>query len=97
MSDSKYVESLKKTALSSLLGIVAGFVAFFISKGPEGPLQRDFFGFIVIVFFIWIQQSIYPMIDIDPGDFSGKDWAYLGLMTLSFGFIVWTLILNSVY
>ncbi len=95
MSDkSEYYISLKKTGLSSLLGIIGGVIAFYISKTPTDPLKREAFGFLVLFFLVWIQKSVLPLIDVDVSEFGGKDWAFIGLMTFSFGFISWTLLLN---
>ncbi|RZN60851.1 hypothetical protein [Methanonatronarchaeum sp. AMET6-2] len=94
MVDAEHKKALKKTALPSIMGIVAGFIAYFIAVGPDNPLQREVFGLVVILFFMWIQQSIFPIIDIDPDEFGGKDWAFIGFMTLTFAYITWALILN---
>ncbi|WGI16957.1 hypothetical protein [Methanonatronarchaeum sp. AMET-Sl] len=94
MVDAEHKKALKKTALPGIMGILAGFIAYVISAGPAGPLQREVFGLIVILFFMWIQQSIFPFIDVDTDDFGGKDWAFVGFMTITFAYITWALILN---
>ncbi|OUJ18609.1 putative membrane protein [Methanonatronarchaeum thermophilum] len=94
MFDADHKKALKKTALPSVMGIVAGVVAYYIAAGPAGPLQREVFGLVAILFFMWIQQSVFPLIDIDTDDFGGKDWAFVGFMTITFAYITWSLILN---
>jgi len=94
LSNSEYITALKKTALSSIMGVLAGVVAFFIATGPDSMLQREGISLISILFFIWIQQSIFPFIGVDAKKFSGKDWAFIGMMTFFFAYMIWVLLLN---
>lgn len=93
--ESEYYDSLKKTGLSSILGIVGGVIAFYVAGPTLASLkQKEPFGLLLLLFFVWIQKSLLPMIGVDTSDFGGKDWAFIGLMTISFGFISWSLLLN---
>lgn len=91
---SEYHDSLKKTGLSSLLGVIGGVIAYYISYTSVDPFKREAFGFLVLFFLVWMQKSFFPLIGVETDDFGGKDWAFIGLMTFSFGFISWTLLLN---
>lgn len=79
---------LKKVFVPVLLGIVAGFVSFLITQDLR---QRDAFGIIILVFFIYVQKFLFPKFGIE---LKAKDWIGLSFITLSSWYIAWTILLN---
>lgn len=90
----EYFNGIKKTLVSTLMGIFVGAVAFTMTWEPaSGTLKREPFALILIISAVWVQRSIYPRLGIDPDDFDTKDWLFLGFMTVTFAIVVWTLLI----
>lgn len=79
---------LKKVFVPVILGIVAGILSFLVTQDLR---QRDPFGIIILVLFIYIQKFIFPKLGIE---LQTKDWIGLSFMTLSSWYIAWTILLN---
>ncbi|MCS7144385.1 MAG: hypothetical protein NZ879_05120 [Archaeoglobaceae archaeon] len=79
---------LKKVFVPIILGTLAGFLSFFITQDLR---QRDAFGIIILVLFIYIQKFIFPKLEIK---LQTKDWIGLSFITLSSWYIAWTILLN---
>lgn len=90
----EYITSLKKTFLSTAVGVAAGAVSFYITWEPESrTIMREPFALILLISSVWIQRSIFPYIEVDPSDFESKDWLFLGFMTIAFALVTWTLLI----
>ncbi|MEM0214857.1 MAG: hypothetical protein QXU31_08455 [Archaeoglobaceae archaeon] len=79
---------LKKVFVPVLLGILAGIASFMITQDLR---QRDAFGIIILVFFIYIQKFLFRKFGIE---LKARDWIGLSFMTLSSWYIIWTFLLN---
>lgn len=79
---------LKKVFVPVLLGIVAGLASFLITQDLR---QRDAFGIIILVFFIYVQKFIFSRFKIE---LKAKDWIGLSFITLSSWYMAWTILLN---
>jgi membrane glycosyltransferase len=80
----KHVEGIKKTALSSLLGIAGGVASFYLPA----------YSFFILVVVIYSQRIILPRIGVDAKEFRATDWFFLVFMTVAFWFVSWTVLLN---
>jgi hypothetical protein len=80
----KHVEGIKKTALSSILGIVGGVASFYLPA----------YSFFVLVVIVYSQRIILPRIGIDAKEYRATDWFFLVFMTVAFWFVTWTVLLN---
>lgn len=87
------VEGIIKTAVASILGIVAGVVAFLVLD--EGT-DNTWYAIIVIIAIVtyYIQRVIYPQIKIDTKEFGIKDWFYVEFLVIDFALVTWVLMLN---
>lgn len=79
---------LKKVFIPIILGFIAGLLSFFVTQDLR---QRDAFGIIILVLFIYIQKFIFPKLGIK---LQTKDWIGLSFITLSCWYIAWTFLLN---
>jgi len=96
----EYITSLKKTFLSTAVGIALGPICFYMTwDAATQSLIREPFALIAILSGIWAQKAIFPHIGVDPDEFESKDWLFLGFMTMAFALATWTLIIpiNPIY
>ncbi len=81
-------EEMIKLIVPIVFGIIAGAISYLIT----GPIrQRDPFGIIVMVIFIYLQKFVYPAFGIK---IEAKDWASFGFLTLASWYISWVFLLN---
>ncbi|HYA32700.1 MAG TPA: hypothetical protein VEG65_01705 [Candidatus Bathyarchaeia archaeon] len=81
----KHVEGIKKTLLSSLLGIAGGVLSFYLPP----------YGILILLIIVYVQRPILPRIRIDTKEYRFTDWFFLVFMTFAFWFVSWTILLNS--
>ncbi|MBS1262968.1 MAG: hypothetical protein MAG715_00133 [Methanonatronarchaeales archaeon] len=96
----EYMRGIKKTLLSTLLGILSGALSFELTWSQEADgLIREPFALMLILFAIWLQGPLFPYIGVDPSEFDSKDWLFLGFMTVTFAITTWTLLIpvNPIY
>lgn len=86
-------EGIIKTVVASILGILAGFVAFSLYGTGEDRLWYAVL-MIVIGLTYLIQKFLYPLIKVDVKEFKAKDWFYVEFVVVDFFLVVWTLLLN---
>ncbi|MFP4654154.1 MAG: hypothetical protein ACLFMM_00475 [Methanohalobium sp.] len=87
------VEGIIKTAVASILGIIAGVVAFLVlGTGTD----TRWYAIIVIIAIVtyYVQRVIYPQINIDIKEFGIKDWFYVEFLVVDFALVTWVLMLN---
>lgn len=86
-------DGIIKTAVATVLGILAGLIAF--SQYGAGE-DRIWYALLTIIFAItyYVQRLIYPAIKIDTKEFKFKDWFYVEFIVLDFFLVTWTLLLN---
>jgi membrane glycosyltransferase len=80
----KHVEGIKKTALSSLLGIAGGVASFYLPA----------YSLFILVVIVYSQRIILPRIGIDAKEYRATDWFFLVFMTVAFWFVSWTILSN---
>jgi EMC6-arch len=80
----KHVEGIKKTALSSILGITGGVASFYLPA----------YSFFILIVVVYSQRIILPRIGVDAKEFRVTDWFFLVFMTVAFWFVSWTVLLN---
>ena len=88
-----HVEGILKTAVASLLGIVAGILASMVyGMGTE----TKWYAVLIIVagFAYYIQRVIFPFVKISTKEFGFKDWFYVEFIVINFCLVTWTLLLN---
>jgi len=93
----EHIDGIKKTIIPGVFGIIGGFISFYLAGeiGASGVQIRAGFGLILLVFTIFVQRFVFPLVSIPVGELGTKDWLYIGFMTLTFWFISWTFLLNA--
>jgi hypothetical protein len=81
----KHVEGIKKTALSSVLGIAGGVFSYYLPA----------YSFFILIVVVYGQRLILPRLAIDTKEFRLTDWFFLVFMTFAFWFVSWTILLNK--
>lgn len=81
----KHVEGIKKTALSSVLGIAAGVLSYYLPA----------YSFFILIVVVYGQRLVLPRLAIDTKEFRLTDWFFLVFMTFAFWFVSWTILLNK--
>jgi len=93
----EHIDGIKKTIIPAVFGIIGGFISFYLAGeiGASGAQIRAGFGLIILVFTIFVQRFVFPLVSIPVGELGTKDWLYIGFMTLTFWFVSWTFLLNA--
>ena len=81
----KHVEGIKKTLLSSLLGIAGGVFSFYLPA----------YGILILLVVVYAQRLALPRIKIDTKEYRFTDWFFVVFMTFSFWYVSWTILLNK--
>lgn len=86
-------EGIIKTIVSSILGILAGFIMFYQYGTGE---DRMWYAILMIIIGVtyYVQKLIYPQLKIDVKEFKFKDWLYVEFIVIDFFLVTWTLLLN---
>jgi len=80
----KHVEGIKKTLLSSLLGIAGGVLSYYAPP----------YSILILLVVVYAQRLALPRIQIDIKEYRFTDWFFLVFMTFAFWFVSWTILLN---
>ncbi len=86
-----HVRGIKVVLLSSLMGVVAGFLSspYFLSSSKVS------FSFLILAVAIYVQKYIFPFMGVKSSEFVFKDWFFISFMSFCFWFITWTILLNG--
>ena len=86
-------EGIIKTIVSSILGIIAGFIMF--NQYGTGE-DRIWYVILIIVIGVtyFLQKLIYVPLKINTKEFKFKDWFYVEFIVIDFFLVTWTLLLN---
>lgn len=87
----QHIDGIKKTVVSSILGIASGGICYYILTLPSGP---ENFSYLILLMAFYIQKPIYIYLGMDVNQFTWKDWFYIAFMTMIFWFVSWTLLMN---
>ena len=88
-----HIEGIIKTAVASIIGIVAGIVSFKQFGTAEDTTWYAILT-IVAVLAYYAQRIIFPAIKINSKEFGFKDWFYVEFLVIDFCLVTWTLLLN---
>ncbi len=88
-----HIEGVVKTAVASIIGIVAGFISFNQFGTAEDTTWYAILT-IVAVLAYYAQRIIFPAIKINSKEFGFKDWFYVEFLVIDFCLVTWTLLLN---
>jgi len=88
-----HVEGIIKTAVASVIGIMAGILAH--SQFGVGD-DTSWYAVLIIVAAVayYAQRLIFPLIKIDTKEFGFKGWFYVEFLVIDFCLVTWTLLLN---
>lgn len=82
------MRELLKVLIPIFLGSIAGIVSMVITQGLR---ERDAFGIIILVLFIYSQKFIFPKLNIK---IEPKDWFTISFLSMASWYVCWTLSLN---
>lgn len=88
-----HVEGIIKTAVASVIGIIAGILAHYqFGVGDD----TSWYAVLIIVAAVayYAQRVIFPLIRIDTKEFGFKGWFYVEFLVIDFCLVTWTLLLN---
>ncbi|MCL7410871.1 MAG: hypothetical protein P1P69_08250 [Methanosarcinaceae archaeon] len=88
-----HINGIIKTAVSSILGIIGGIVAY-DQFGTAEDVRWYAVLTIVAVLAYYAQRLIYPSFKISTKEFGFKDWFYVEFLVIDFCLVTWTLLLN---
>ena len=88
-----HIEGIVKTAVASIIGIVAGFISFNQFGTAEDTTWYAIFTIIAVLAY-YAQRIIFPAIKINSKEFGFKDWFYVEFLVIDFCLVTWILLLN---
>ncbi len=87
----RHIDGIKKTAVSSVLGIASGVICYYILTLSQMP---ENFSYLLLIVAFYVQKPVYMNMGMDVNQFTWKDWFFVLFMTVTFWFVSWTLLLN---
>jgi uncharacterized membrane protein len=87
---SPHLRGVTVTTVATVLGMVAGIVAAFVTSGPD-----DIFGLTALGAAILIQLPLLNVLGVEVADFSKKDHLYVAFMTFVLWFMTWGILLST--
>ncbi len=90
-----HVEGIIKTAVASVIGIVAGVLAYIQLGVAEDPTVK-WYAILTIVAALsyYAMKLVFPALKIKVKEFGLKDWFYVEFIVIDFFLVTWTLLLN---
>ena len=88
-----HIEGIVKTAVASIIGIVAGFISFNQFGTAEDTTWYAILTIIAVLAY-YAQRIIFPAIKINSKEFGFKDWFYVEFLVIDFCLVTWVLLLN---
>lgn len=98
-----YRESLIRTVIASIFGIIAGVICYFslgTAVSPDGttPLKNAWFVILplVMIFTYYILRRLaFPALKMDMKLLNWKDWFGIQFLVLIYCIVTWTILLNT--
>jgi hypothetical protein len=93
----EHIARIKRTLVSSLMGIFAGVLSYYITIYITISVSKDagYLALMLMLACIVIQKYIFILMGMDIAKLGAKDWFYQGFMTFAFWFMTWTILLTS--
>lgn len=88
-----HIEGIKKTAVASLIGVIAGLIAY-TQFGVADDARWYAVLTIIVALAYYAQRLLFPLIKINTKEFGFKDWFYVEFLVVDFCLVTWTLLLN---
>lgn len=89
-----YRESLLRTVVAAVFGILAGLICYFALGSAEGVFWLLVL-LIIMVFTYYIQRRlIFPALKMDMKLLNWKDWFGIQFLVLIYCLVTWTILLN---
>jgi len=89
----EHIARIKRTLVSSLMGIIAGVLSYYINISFSK--DAGYLALMLMLAGIVIQKHIFILMGMDTAKLGAKDWFYQGFMTFAFWFMTWTILLTS--
>jgi len=86
---SPHLRGVTVTTVATVLGMVAGLAAAFITTGPD-----DIYGVSALGAAVLVQLPILNALGVDVEGFSKKDYLYVVFMTFVMWFMTWGILLT---
>ena len=99
-----YIQSLTRTAVASLMGVLAGIACYLIlgaavpAEGETAPLLYAWFIILplVLIFTYYIQRRLLlPVLRMDMKSLTWKSWFGIMFLVFVYCLITWTFLLNK--
>lgn len=94
-----YKESLIRTAVATILGIICGFAGYLLLGGAtleETKLPWFIVLMLILIFTYYIQRRlIFPITKIDMKLLDWKSWFGIEFLVLIYCIVTWTILLNT--
>ena len=90
-----HIDGIVKTAVASIIGIIAG-IAVFMQLGVGDSPDVKWYAILTIVAILsyYAMRLVFPLFKIRTKDFGAKDWFYVEFIVIDFCLVTWTMLLN---
>jgi hypothetical protein len=89
-----YKESLLRTIVASLIGIVSGAVCYFTLGAAEAHFWLIILMLVMIFTYYLQKRVVLPALRMDMKLLNGKDWIGIQFLVLIYCLVTWTILLN---
>lgn len=90
----EYKEGIIKTVVATVIGIIAGFLAYSMYGTGETKVWYLVLFIVIGVTYFLQKYLIFPQLKIDAKEFKLKDWFYVEFIIIDLFLVTWTLLLN---
>ncbi|WP_407355311.1 hypothetical protein [Methanolobus sp. WCC5] len=90
-----HVEGIIKTAVASVIGVIAGFLTYLqLGVGDDPTLKWYAIMVIVAALSYYAMRLVFPLFKVRTKEFGFKDWFYVEFIVIDFWLVTWALLLN---
>ena len=90
-----YKESLIRTVIATVLGIICGVILYKIYPDPTVPFWALVFILIIIATYYLQRRGLYPILKMDISALDWKSWFGIEFLVISYCLVTWTILLNT--
>jgi len=90
-----YTESVTRTVIAAVLGIICGVIFYKAYPDPTVPFWLAVFIIIIALTYYIQRRGLYPILKLDISALDWKSWFGIEFLVIAFCLVTWTILLNT--